>query len=1445
MTSVAVVLKASYDAIMFVQGVLHEVDVNNKSVKFLAERLELLLPGIEKLMDSNPNDSTILLMAQGLCGCCMEAREFIEQFTKKGKHWVVDKARMAFNRNADKGTIADILTRIGKLSEDLNLGVTIEIQGSLVQLTQLFEEDTQKLQETLEGMQTKAAQRGDVQEQQHGEIRNAQEEIKRLIIASAEGSGRVSDSADADGSIYSQLPSLDDSYKLVVKGSLADCSIDDDDSASLGSGAHGDVFLMRGRFDGELYAAKWIRVMKAEQNGVDKKQLLQEGSNMQRLTHQNVIRMRNQCQRKKGKLYCLVMDYADQGTLDAYITKQGRVPTAQTRKWLSQLCAGLHHMHRECRMLHRDLKPQNILLCTHAVSGELIVRITDLGMASKSKMSQSKGVGTHSYMSPEKVMSTHYDEKDDMWAVGCILYELLTGQSISKVKAIPLIGLGMALEYDMKNGAMPTVVTRLLQPLQTGRDEDVDLLRLLARLLAYKPSERPAAKEAGRVARKEKVGALIVSMEGLQASLELEPIQPRGSQRIFLYDTFIGYRVATDSVLANELHDKCYVASAQHPEWKFSQGDTIKPYLDSKCLVDGEPWQDGFSAGLCSSFLFTPLLSIHEGDLGSVGQLLKLDPANGQDFVDNVLLEYELALAAQDYFGLGSFKIMPILLGQPDQRGYTEFPFHKLGGLSKEPSVKTKEALLAHCRKCGIPLSQDALQRSVQETVRKICSNQAVQLWTLGSPAVAAQAAADRIAKKASEVVHQMEQQLAVQFSLHHAAVAKVPSSEKPQGVQRMPLGGASGAETKIIDIVAMCSCKPADVSATAFETDGAHRLKAEEEVMVAVNAHILRKVTTKELQQKVRAIDPAIVHLAAHNQYKEGELRVIGFANDATGYLDTEASGEELAEWILEAAIIEAAFSGRDYANLRCIILNACKSDVFAPSFTAKAQGLPQIHPELRLICWPDLTDDIACFFFTEGFYDAYRQLTRRRTTDASKCDWVDRCFMAGLNNIPRRLKLQPALVRGAGGGVMEVRVQRPEMRYLKDDIKDDLSPPRHTDTLPSAEPSPRSVMVDISECSDTNLEPLLGLHPSSASAKEGAASVVGAKQGGQQYKGGDFQYKADYHEEQPIVSPVITAEAKFDAVVESIPEQGAKEGRSLHKEALDGHQELLDSTSEQPVLTVTKMEWRARVKDDEHTYERVCHDEDACAALVADVQRMAGAGATVSGLSKGSIIAHIISPATNFMAVREELRTKGPIMLPCGMTVAAVEVGDWIVVDTDVLQQLGKEQAQGLRNRFTNSGLERLFSLMVHSVVPNTVFEVPMNTSVAAPPQFLEGGVISTGGRKGGTLGTSGRTTERRGIGSRLGGLARGFADVGRGVAMMRRTTKGAKEEPSATDEVTALIVIRKVMGYSRWTKNKGGWDGLEKHADVGRCEGVKTGDEGTVHGLNLAGSNLTGGT
>jgi tRNA A-37 threonylcarbamoyl transferase component Bud32 len=435
-----VALQSACSIITYVLEIIKDVEMNVASITFLSTRLALLQPGIEKLMASKP-DSAILPMANTLCECCTEARDFIEQFTKKTKGWVVNKARKVYNRGSDRETIKDLLRRIEQSSQDLNLGVVIDIKDSVDQLSSLFHADAVELQEMVKQMWQDASLREDTHELQHHGLSSALEEIKR-VVTSLQPAGGQNGKADSSGNIYQDLPSLDEAYTRVSIESGAACSSDDDDNASLGSGVFGEVYLTRGKIDNKLYAVKYIRVKKAEQSGIDKMRLLMEGSNMQRLTHQNIIRMWNQCQRKNGKYYCLVMDYADEGTLDAYVMKHGRVETVQAQKWLSQLCAGLHHMHRECRMLHRDLKPQNILLTTDSVTKELSVRITDLGLASmyESKQSMSKGVGTTAYMSPEKVRGdSHYDEKDDMWAVGCILYELLTGASITKVCSLQSI----------------------------------------------------------------------------------------------------------------------------------------------------------------------------------------------------------------------------------------------------------------------------------------------------------------------------------------------------------------------------------------------------------------------------------------------------------------------------------------------------------------------------------------------------------------------------------------------------------------------------------------------------------------------------------------------------------------------------------------------------------------------------------------------------------------------------------------------------------------------------------------------------------------------------------------------------------------------------------------------------------------------------------------------
>jgi hypothetical protein len=87
-----VALQSAFDIITYVSQIIKDLEMNVASIAFLVKRLALLLPGIEKLMASKP-DSTILPMANALCECCTEARDFIEQFTKTKKGWVVNRAR--------------------------------------------------------------------------------------------------------------------------------------------------------------------------------------------------------------------------------------------------------------------------------------------------------------------------------------------------------------------------------------------------------------------------------------------------------------------------------------------------------------------------------------------------------------------------------------------------------------------------------------------------------------------------------------------------------------------------------------------------------------------------------------------------------------------------------------------------------------------------------------------------------------------------------------------------------------------------------------------------------------------------------------------------------------------------------------------------------------------------------------------------------------------------------------------------------------------------------------------------------------------------------------------------------------------------------------------------------------------------------------------------------
>jgi serine/threonine protein phosphatase PrpC len=125
----------------------------------------------------------------------------------------------------------------------------------------------------------------------------------------------------------------------------------------------------------------------------------------------------------------MVMEYLDGQTLRQYMRTRGRIPDDEAMKIASRICDALEHMH-EKGIVHRDLKPENIMLCE---DGSL--RIMDFGIAKAAAMRRltfagfSPSMGTPDYMAPEQVKGKRGDERTDIYSLGAILYEMITGSA--------------------------------------------------------------------------------------------------------------------------------------------------------------------------------------------------------------------------------------------------------------------------------------------------------------------------------------------------------------------------------------------------------------------------------------------------------------------------------------------------------------------------------------------------------------------------------------------------------------------------------------------------------------------------------------------------------------------------------------------------------------------------------------------------------------------------------------------------------------------------------------------------------------------------------------------------------------------------------------------------------------------------------------------------------
>lgn len=188
----------------------------------------------------------------------------------------------------------------------------------------------------------------------------------------------------------------------------------------VGEGSFGKVYKGRRKYTGQTVAMKFI--LKHGKSEKDIQNLRQEIEILRKLKHENIIQMLDSFE--GAQEFCVVTEFA-QGELFEILEDDKCLPEEQVQAIAKQLVRALYYLHSN-RIIHRDMKPQNILIGAGSV-----VKLCDFGFARA--MSSNTVVlrsikGTPLYMAPELVREQPYNHSADLWSLGVILYELFVGQ---------------------------------------------------------------------------------------------------------------------------------------------------------------------------------------------------------------------------------------------------------------------------------------------------------------------------------------------------------------------------------------------------------------------------------------------------------------------------------------------------------------------------------------------------------------------------------------------------------------------------------------------------------------------------------------------------------------------------------------------------------------------------------------------------------------------------------------------------------------------------------------------------------------------------------------------------------------------------------------------------------------------------------------------------------